>query len=61
MTLATWPYRPHHTGYEPKKLDKMVPADDDATPINDPDHDSAPDFSKNTRENAGLFGVSYRV
>ena len=48
---------PHRTGYEPKQLDKMVPADDDATSINDPDHDSASNFSKNTHENTGLFGV----
>ena len=48
---------PHSTGYEPNQLDKMVPADDDATPINDPDHDSISDISKTTHENTGWFGV----
>ena len=48
---------PHSTGYEPKQPDKMVPADDDVTPINDPDHVSIPDFSKATDENTGWFGV----
>ena len=44
---------PHSTGHEPNQPDKMVPADDDATPINDPDHDSICDFSKNnTREHS---------
>ena len=45
------------TGYEPNLLDKMVLADDDVTPINDPDHDSISDFSKTTHENTGWFGV----
>ena len=44
-------------GYEPNLLHKMVPADDDATPINDPDHDRVSDFSKTTHENPGWFGV----
>ena len=44
-------------GYEPNLLHKMVPADDDATPINDPDHDSVSDFSKTTQENSVWFGV----
>ena len=48
---------PHSTGHEPNQLDKMVSADDDATPINDPDHDSISDFSKTTHENTGWFGV----
>ena len=48
---------PHSTGYEPNQHDKMVPADDDATPINDPDHDSISDISKTTHENTGWFGV----
>ena len=43
------------TGYEPKQLDKMVTADDDSTPINDPDHDSISDFSKTTHWNTGWF------
>ena len=38
----------------------MVPADDDATPINDPDHDSISHFSKTTHENTGWFGVPTR-
>ena len=48
---------PHSTGHEPNQPDKMVPADDDPTPINDPDHDSICDFSKTTQKNAGWFGV----
>ena len=48
---------PHSTGYEPNQPDKMVPADDDVTPINDADHDSTSDFSKTTHENIGWFGV----
>ena len=36
----------HITGYEPKQSDRMITADDDATPINDPDHDSICDFSQ---------------
>ena len=47
----------HLTGYEPKLSDKMIPADDDATPINDPDHDSISDFSKTAHDNTGWFGV----
>ena len=41
----------HLTGYEPKQPDKMITADDDATPINDPDNDSISDFPKTTHEN----------
>ena len=48
---------PHSTGHEPNQPDKMVPADDDPTPINDPDHDSICDFSKATQENSRWFGV----
>ena len=47
----------HSTGYEPKQSDKMVLADDDATPINDPDHDSISKVSKTTLDNTGWFGV----
>ena len=47
----------HTTGHEPKQSDKMITADDDATPINDPDHDSISDFSKTTHENTGWCGV----
>ena len=39
-------YLPHSMGHEPNQPDKMVPADGDPTPINDPDHDSICDFSK---------------
>ena len=48
----------HSTGYEPKEFDKITSADGDTTPINDPNYDNISDFSKNTRENTGLFGVS---
>ena len=44
---------PQLTGYEPNLPDKMVPWDDDGTPINDPDHDIISDFSKTTHENIG--------
>ena len=48
----------HSTGYEPKEFDKITSADGDTTPINDPNYDTVSDFSKITRENTGLFGVS---
>ena len=48
----------HSTGYEPKEFDKISSADRDTTPINDPNYDNTSDFSKITRENTGLFGVS---
>ena len=44
---------PHSTGHEPNQPEKMVPADDDPTPIFDPDHDNICDFSKTTHENTG--------
>ena len=47
----------HFTCYEPKQSDKMVTADDDATPINDPEQDSISDSSKTTHDNTGWFGV----
>ena len=56
-SLATWPI-PRTTGYDPKKFDKITSADGDTTPINDPNFDNISDFSKITRENTGLFGVS---
>ena len=48
---------PHSTSHESNQPDKMVPADDDVTPINDPDHDSICDFSKTAHENTRWFGV----
>ena len=47
----------HLTSHEPKLSDKMITADDDATPINDPDHDNISDFSKTTNDNTRRFGV----
>ena len=47
----------HLTGYEPEQSDNMITADDDATPINDPDHDSISYFSKTAHDNTGWFGV----
>ena len=47
----------HTTGYDPNQADKMVPADGDATSINDPDLDLISDFSRTTHENTGWFGV----
>ena len=35
----------------------MITADDDATPINDPDNDRISEFSKTTLDNTGWFGV----
>ena len=46
----------HSTGYEPKEFDKTTSVDGDTTPINGPNNDSISDFSKNTRQNTGLFG-----
>ena len=48
----------HSTGYEPKEFDKITSVDGDTTPVNDPNIDNISDFSKITRENTGLFGVS---
>ena len=48
----------HSTSYEPKEFDKITSADGDTTAINDPNYDNISDFSKFTRENTGLFGVS---
>ena len=48
----------HSTGCDPKELDKITSADGDTTPINDPNYDNISDFSKITRMNTGLFGVS---
>ena len=45
-----------NTGYEPKKFDKNTSVDDDATLINDPDHNFW-DFSKTMNENTRQFGV----
>ena len=56
MTLTTWPTCPTPTGYEPIQPGKVVRADDDSTPINDPDHDSMTS-QKTTHENTGWFGV----
>ena len=43
----------HSTSHESNQPDKMVPADDDVTAINDPDHDSICHFSETTHENTG--------
>ena len=48
----------HSTGQEPKVFDKITSADGDTTPINDPNYGNISVFSKITRENTGLFGVS---
>ena len=55
--MATWLAEPtHFTRCDPKEFDNITSVDGDATPINDPDHDSVSDFSKTTRENTGLLG-----
>ena len=51
----------HPTGYEPKEFDKITSVDGGTTPINDPNCDGVSGFSKNTRENTGLFGVFHNV
>ena len=56
-SLATWPSPTTSQVMSPNTNDKMITADDDATPINDPDHDSISDFSKTTHINTGWFGV----
>ena len=48
----------HSAGCEPKEFDKISSADGDTTPINDPNYDNTSEFSKITRENTGLFGVT---
>ena len=48
----------HSTSCEPEEFDKISSADGDTTPINDPNYDNTSHFSKITRENTGLFGVS---
>ena len=35
LNLAIWPKSSLHTGYEPKKFDKITSVDGDTTPIND--------------------------
>ena len=47
----------HLTGYEPNGSDSMINADNNATPINDPDNDGISEFSKTTHDNTGWFGV----
>ena len=46
-----------NTGYEPKQFDKITFVDNDTMLIDDPDLDEISDFSKNTRDNTGMFGV----
>ena len=46
-----------NTGYEPKKFDKSTSVDNDTMLIDDSDLNEISDFSKNARENSGLFGV----
>ena len=48
----------HSASYEPKEFDKITAAGGDTTPINDPNYDNIFDFSKITRKNTGLCGVS---
>ena len=45
-----------NTGYEPNEIDKIAFVDNDTMLPDDPDFDEISDFSKNTRENTGLFG-----
>ena len=48
----------HSTGNEPNEFDKITSTNGDTTPINDPNYDNISDFSKITRKNSGLVGVS---
>ena len=57
-SLATWPIPRTPQGCQPKEFDKISSPDGDTTLINDPNYDDTSDFSKITRENTGLFGVS---
>ena len=46
-----------HTSYEPKQSDKITFVDNDTMLIDGTDLDEISHFSKNTRENTGLFDV----
>ena len=46
-----------NTGCDPKEFDKITSVDNDTMLIDDPDLNEISDFSKNTRESTGLFGV----
>ena len=46
-----------NTGYEPKEFDKIISVGCDTMLIDDPDLNEISDFTKNTHENSGLFGV----
>ena len=56
-SLATWPSQMHSTGYEPNEFDKTTSVDGDTMLIDDPDLNEISDFSKNTHEIDGLFGI----
>ena len=47
----------HSTGHEPKGFEKITSVDNDTMLIDDPDLSEISDFSKNTHENTGVFGV----
>ena len=51
----------HSTVHEPKEFDKITSADGDTTPEDEPNSDGISNFSRNTRENTGLLGVSEMV
>ena len=46
-----------NTGYEPDEFDKITVVNNDTMLMDDPDLDEISDFSKNSRENTGEFGV----
>ena len=46
-----------NTGCEPNEFDKITVVDNDTMLMDDPDLDEISDFSQNTRENTGEFGV----
>ena len=56
-SLATWPLCSTAQLMCPSSLTRWFLRDDDATPINDPDHESISDFLKTTHENTGWFSV----
>ena len=46
-----------NTGYEPNEFGTITSVDSDTMLIDEPDLNEISDFSKNTYENIGLFGV----
>ena len=56
--VATWPIPRTPQVTSPKSSRRLLLQTETRRPINDPNYDNISDFSKSTRENPGLFGVS---